>query len=239
MEHIYFVYVIELLDGTPLYIGKGKENRPLDHYSPKATSYIANKLRKVGHSQTVIKKLYEGLSSNEAYRLEEQLIMQYGRKDIGTGILYNRSNGGEGSRGHRMPADSIERLRQLNLGKKLSDETKAKLSKMFAGRSVSWGNKIKTALTGTEHTDERKLNQSLAAKRRHTNMTPEQREQMIANMKIMNSKVDRSKPNPMAKACEVLGKQYSNVSAAAAQLGWSRRRVREHPSFIVCIVPHK
>lgn len=228
MEPIYFVYVIEFLDGTPLYIGKGKNSRPLDHYRPKTSSYIANKLRKEGHEKTQVRKLHEGLDSDQAYALECAYIAKYGRKDIGTGILYNRSDGGEGSRGHKMPPESIERLRQLNLGKTLALETKEKLSTMFKGREVTWGSKIASSLTGIKHSKERKSKVSAAAISFNSKMTPEER---AVRMKHVSSGIDRSKPNPMSKRCSIENIKYENVTEAARILQWSRHRVRRHPSF--------
>lgn len=228
MEPIYFVYVIEFLDGTPLYIGKGKDSRPLAHYHPKASSYIANKLRKEGHEKTQVRKLHEGLDSDQAYALERSYITKYGRKDIGTGILYNRSDGGEGSRGHKMPPGSIERLRQLNLGKTLSSETKGRLSAMFKGREVTWGSKIASSLTGVKHSEERRAKVSVAAISFNSKMTPEER---TVRMKHVSAGIDRSKPNPMARRCSIKSIEYANVTEAARILQWSRHRVRRHPSF--------
>jgi hypothetical protein len=228
MDAIYFVYVIELLDGTPLYFGKGKNNRPDDHFHPRATSYIANKIRKEGKEKVQVRKLHEQLDRDTAFALEMAYIAKHGRKDIGTGILYNRSIGGEGSRGHRMTPEGIERLRQLNLGKKLSVETKALLSSMFKGRKCTWGNKIAISLTGQQHTEERKRKVSIAAVTRCSKMTAEERRE---RMKRVAACIDRTKPNPMAKRCSVNGIEYANVSEAALMLKWSRRRVRDHETF--------
>jgi hypothetical protein len=87
--NIYYVYAyLRKSDDTPYYIGKGKGNRAWDK----------------GHSCTVpndtskIVLLKENISEQEALDLEIELIAQYGRKDLGTGILRNLTDGGEGSR---------------------------------------------------------------------------------------------------------------------------------------------
>lgn len=229
MEHIYFVYIIETLDGTPLYVGKGKNNRPQAHFDSKANSYIARKIRKLGADNVRISFIQENLLSADAYLKETELIAKYGRRDNGTGILYNLSDGGEGSKGHRMTNEGKQFLRELNLGKKASDTTKEKLRQVSLGRQVTWGDKIKTSLTGISHTDERRKNQSIAAINRIAKMS---KEDLSAKMKHMANSRDTSRGNnSQARQCSVNDIVYSCVTEAAEQLKWSRKRVRNHFTF--------
>jgi hypothetical protein len=87
---IYYTYAYLREDRTPYYIGKGKGNRAYrrsktDIKPPKDKSRIL-----------ILKK---NLTEEESFKHEIYMIAVFGRKDLGTGILHNRTNGGEGSYG--------------------------------------------------------------------------------------------------------------------------------------------
>ena len=84
-----FVYCYLRVDGSPYYIGIAKKaSRPKDRHIWLPPSCPGR-----------IRVLRMGLSWAEAQEWERFYIARYGRKDIGTGILRNLTDGGEGSAG--------------------------------------------------------------------------------------------------------------------------------------------
>lgn len=74
--------------------------------------------------------LYENLSEEDSITMEKFGIAVFGRVDLGTGILRNRTNGGDGISG-LVQSESHKRKRALALtGQIRSDRTKEILSKV-------------------------------------------------------------------------------------------------------------
>jgi hypothetical protein len=106
--------------GSPYYIGKGKGNRAWRKNGPKESDRV------------II--LACGLLETEAFLLETKLITEYGRKDLGTGILINLTNGGDGVSG------AVQ-----------SDATKAKRLASNAGRPGGMTGKKQTELSNSRN----------------------------------------------------------------------------------------
>ena len=153
MEYYTYAYLRE--DGTPYYIGKGKKDRMFDDRG-KACSKPFDKNRII-----ILKKFS---SEFDAFKHEIYMIAVFGRKDLGTGILHNRTDGGDGNSNPVRNNRWRKKQSIAQSGKTLSEETKKKISDSCKGRKVS---------------DESRKNYSFAAKKRWNDNGDNRKEKLI------------------------------------------------------------
>ena len=128
----YYTYAFLREDKTPYYIGKGKGNRAYGR------RYKGIKPPK---DKSRILILKNNLTEEEAIKHEIYMIVVFGRKDLETGILHNRTNGGEGTSGRivneetrRKMSESQKGENNHNYGKLQSEEHKRKLGEARRGK---------------------------------------------------------------------------------------------------------
>ena len=121
---MYYTYAYLREDGTPYYIGKGSGDRiNKNHGRPCSKPPLDRRI-----------KLKTNLTEEEAFKHEVYMIALFGRKDIGTGILYNKSNGGEGNSGLIMSQETREKMSKSGKGKKKPPGHGEKVSKARKGK---------------------------------------------------------------------------------------------------------
>lgn len=120
---------------TPYYIGKGSGNR----------AFRKNRVIPMPIDQSLIVFIAENLTEGNAFKLEKYCIALYGRVDKGSGILYNMTDGGEGT-----------------CGRSQTQMTRAKISAAFSGdKHPMWGKTgPQSPNWGRQHSEESRLKMS-------------------------------------------------------------------------------
>ena len=138
----YYTYAYLREDRTPYYIGKGTGDR----------IYSTNRRVNPPKDKSRIIYLKQNLTEEEAFRHEIYMIDVFGRKDLGTGILHNLTDGGEGASGN---IHSEETKRKISEGNKNpSEETRRKISEANKNPSEETRRKISEAHKGKTLSEE-------------------------------------------------------------------------------------
>lgn len=120
---------------TPYYVGKGSGKRAFEKYgrtvpAPRDSGCVAF--------------VAEGLTEERAFELESYCIKLYGRVNTGTGILRNRTDGGDGPSGMIMSEETRRKMSEQRQGEKhplwgkpRPDHVKQKISVASSGPNNS------------------------------------------------------------------------------------------------------
>jgi hypothetical protein len=168
----YFVYVlVDPREGTPFYVGKGKGNRPYDHFREaklkkgNASPKIA-KIRKIWKQGLKVPVFYmaKGLTEQEAFQKEFETFQRIGFVNL-TNIAYIKGVGGDNLLLHpnreAIIAENTKRLLKVNnfrrgkdysliYGESEGEREKKKRRDSLSGRKrdPAIGCKVAKALTG-------------------------------------------------------------------------------------------
>ena len=208
----FYTYAYLRKDRTPYYIGKGQRRRIYENIGkPCATPKDKNR----------IIFLKQNLTEEEAFRHEIYMIAVFGRKDLGTGILHNRTDGGEGSSGYCHTTETKNHMSKLMSGKNNSfygkthnKESKKKMSESRSGEKnhrygkPSWNK-------GIEMSEETRKKMSESAKRRNNK-----------KIKKENNVVDKTKWN-RGENNGMYGKTHSQETREKMKLAWQKRKDEE------------
>ena len=146
---MFYVYAyLRTEDLTPYYIGKGHGNRAWQ----KCHSVVVPK------DLNRIVMLEQNLTELGALALERRMIRWYGRQDLGTGILRNQTDGGEGATG------IIPWNRGKKTGSYLTKAGRKKVSDANKGIPKNHGTKVSAGLKGKPKSEEHKRKLSEAGK---------------------------------------------------------------------------
>jgi hypothetical protein len=131
----FYTYAYLREDKTPYYIGKGAGKRAYCKWK--------GQIRPPKDKSRII-FLKQNLTEQEAFKHEIYMIAVFGRIDLGTGILHNRTNGGEGPSGAVVSEETRRKLSEANkgennyfYGRTHSKETRRKLSEWNKGKTAS------------------------------------------------------------------------------------------------------
>ena len=194
----FYVYTYSYPNGgLPFYVGKGCDRRDTSHLRKarcitESSSFNIRTILKLlrNNQEPVIERIVENIDEELALFIEEEFISKHGRRDLGTGILTNLTNGGDGVSGFvrseeskKKHSDSISGSKHHSYGKQHSEETRRKISESHKGIRPNSETRLKLsesakkrgysqpqidamrkANLGRKHTEEFKQNMSEARK---------------------------------------------------------------------------
>ncbi len=145
----YYTYAYLREDGTPYYIGKGSGRR----------AYVENHRINLPKNKDKIIILKKELTEDEAFRHEKYMIAVFGRKDLGTGILRNLSDGGDGGASGYKHTESICKFRSERMkgnkiwkGRSHSNISKQKVRDARKGKKLSNNHIKKLKISHSKYT---------------------------------------------------------------------------------------
>jgi len=167
---------------TPIYVGKGKEDRAISHL--KAKSRLGSTLRKrLREGYAVEPRIVLATDEDDAFEMETCLIALIGREDLGQGTLFNLTPGGEGC----LYVRSVETRRKNSEGsKRACAREEVKVKRAIARGSAEYKTKLRESQAKANAREEVKAKRRASASR--ANNAPGARERMSKSVTVALSK---------------------------------------------------
>ena len=142
----YVVYGHYGDDGVCFYVGMGSKNRP--YKSSNRSTFWKNYVKKHCVSgKPEVKIWHQNLTWEQAQEHEKFWISIYGRRDNGTGVLVNLTDGGDGTVGC-IPSEETRQKQSLKrIGRKHTEEARMKMSISGKGKIINPEQRLKISTT--------------------------------------------------------------------------------------------
>lgn len=246
-----FVYIHTRLDTNEVfYVGIAKKpSRPYDRIN--RNPFWKRIVSKTDYNVEIV---HQFKTWEDACKKEKELIMEYGRRDLGTGTLVNLTNGGDGilggkswkyKQGHtketREKMSKIQSQNAINRignpGKPHTKETREKLAEMRKGKSLSkeTREKISKKLTNRVFSDVTLSRMSAAHKGKivsdetRLRMSDAKKGKKFSESHIINIRDSRNKLKKSVVQLDDCGnvlKEYDSVTTASYELNCSRSTIK-------------
>ena len=199
----YYTYAYLREDGTPYYIGKGKDKRLYYKYGKNC---------KPPKDKSRIIKLKQNLTEEEAFKHEIYMIAVFGKKCDGTGILMNIADGGNAPPkmyGDASPTKRPEVRVKIGSANKVSLKGKKIPEEVRQKQSNTWKEKLKNNPRPMSYYTE---NLKKMAERNKTDKEKHKR----------HSEMMRGRPSANRKPVLYNGKIYTSMTETMEKTGLSR-----------------
>jgi len=151
----FYIYAYISKNGNVYYIGKGYEGR----------AWISHKTHGIHRpkNDNLIIIMESNLSEIGSLSLERFYIRWYGRRDNGTGILLNKTDGGEGATGYKHNEDTKNRMSKTHKERETNKGSNNNMYGKIGPLNHMFGRK-RPDLSERNKSPEKKLATSLALK---------------------------------------------------------------------------
>lgn len=174
-QYSVYSYLLCTPEGVPFYAGAGTGPRIRGANRNKWVEHTRRKIKRKGRQ--VLRIIFEHPTRKLASEHEKQLVRQYGRRDVGTGILINFTDGGDGGLGRVKGPEERKKLSKPRKKWLIDDPRRKALSERMLGNKY---------LEGKTPSSETREKISRAGKGRKTNWSVEHRQMLSNRMTQLN-----------------------------------------------------